>query len=85
MLAFTRASSDRPSWQTPTLGSAALRQVRWVEGMKELLLQYDPSVDAAYLVAAEGVWDHQEQPTCGGLPRCSMVWRLFVAQINDQM
>lgn len=29
--------------------------------MKELLLEYDESIDAAYLVAAEGVWDHQER------------------------
>lgn len=29
--------------------------------MKELLLEYDESVDAAYLVAAEGDWDHQER------------------------
>jgi len=29
--------------------------------MKELLLEYDESIDAAYLVAAEGGWDHQER------------------------
>ena len=29
--------------------------------MKELLLEYDESVDAAYLVAADGEWDHQER------------------------
>ncbi len=29
--------------------------------MKQLLLEYDESVDAAYLVAAEGDWDHQER------------------------
>lgn len=29
--------------------------------MKELLLEYDESVDAAYLVAAEGDWGHQER------------------------
>jgi uncharacterized protein YuzE len=26
-----------------------------------LLLEYDDSVDAAYLVAAEGSWDHQDR------------------------
>jgi uncharacterized protein YuzE len=26
-----------------------------------LLLEYDESVDAAYLVAADGTWDHQER------------------------
>lgn len=29
--------------------------------MKDLLLEYDESVDAAYLVAADGTWDHQER------------------------
>jgi uncharacterized protein YuzE len=32
-----------------------------VEAVKELLLEYDESVDAAYLVAAEGTWHHQER------------------------
>lgn len=27
----------------------------------KLLLEYDESVDAAYLVAADGPWDHQER------------------------
>ncbi len=27
----------------------------------QLLLEYDESVDAAYLVAADGTWDHQER------------------------
>jgi uncharacterized protein YuzE len=29
--------------------------------MKHLLLEYDESVDAAYLVADEGTWHHQER------------------------
>lgn len=29
--------------------------------MKDLLLEYDESVDAAYLVAADGTWAHQER------------------------
>jgi uncharacterized protein YuzE len=27
----------------------------------DLLLQYDESVDAAYLIAQEGTWDHQDR------------------------
>jgi uncharacterized protein YuzE len=29
--------------------------------MKDLLLEYDESVDAAYLVAADGTWDHHSR------------------------
>ncbi len=32
-----------------------------VEAVTDLLLQYDESVDAAYLIAREGPWDHQER------------------------
>jgi uncharacterized protein YuzE len=30
-----------------------------MEAMIDLLLQYDESVDAAYLIAQEATWDHQ--------------------------
>ena len=32
-----------------------------VEAVTDLLLQYDESVDAAYLIAHEGIWDHQDR------------------------
>ena len=32
-----------------------------VEAVTDLLLQYDESVDAAYLIAHEGKWDHQDR------------------------